>query len=71
MRRTVNHVYLRPLTKGANTMTIIELAIAENKALLAGNAAEADRLRTLRWQQAMSLIVNGENTKRRAPEGTP
>ena len=52
-------------------MTIIELAIAENKALLAGNAAEADRLRTLRWQQAMSLIVNGENTKRRAPEGTP
>ncbi len=46
-------------------MTINELIIAEAKARQAGNIAEANILRDIRWQRAMRLIVNSENTRER------
>lgn len=44
-------------------MTNAELTIAESKARLRGDIAEADRLAALRWEWAMGMVVNSENAK--------
>jgi hypothetical protein len=46
-------------------MTIIELAVQQVEALRRGDTAEAERLQALRWEMAMGLVVNRENTKAR------
>jgi hypothetical protein len=43
-------------------MTHNEIILAEIAARQEGNMREADRLRALRWQRALGLIVNTENT---------
>lgn len=48
-----------------NTMTHIELILAEVKARQDGNIKEANRLQALRWGRAMGSVINSENTKRR------
>lgn len=42
--------------------SVIQIAAAESEALQRGDIKEAERLRLLRWQFAMGLIVNSENT---------
>jgi hypothetical protein len=42
-------------------MSVIELAVKEAEARQRGDDAEANRLRALRWETAMGMVVNSEN----------
>ncbi len=46
-------------------MTHNELIIAEARARNRHDVAEADRLRAIRWDQAMRTVVNSENFGKR------
>ena len=45
------------------TKTTLQLAVEEGKARANGDTAKADALQLRRWELAMGLVVNSENTE--------
>lgn len=43
-------------------LSIMQLAVQEAQARQRGDLVEAERLQALRWETAMGLVVNSENT---------